>query len=378
MPSPPSFHSTTKLVARALGITPAQLRAGLRPACLADLPAVLSLRNLEFGASIAWDDGAYLSWRYRLGRQNLGLGDLWIVVNGAGSLLGMIGTEDMVCSQSGQRWVGVRAMDILVNPEAKNTGLGIWLNQALFDRYDFVLAVGSNPNSIGMLRRLYQTLLPGLLYHRYVDFHRYAKWRLGNEVAAWLAARIVNFTMRNWRRLWQIAIGGRLSIKPVYHFDDAIGVLLANGQVGPLDIVIEHTPAYLNRRLFENPRARYEVWGVYQQGTWLGYIAYRIAHRGDGEKWLYIVDLHVDFRQRTRTLGALLCFTTRQAELQLCSFIGISLQGGICDDAFRAHGFLGPKGEQTVTVHAEDPSLLRALSLGKWSLTDLSFDGDGC
>jgi hypothetical protein len=375
MPSP-SFDSTTKLVARALGVAPAELLATLRPAVLDDLPAVLSLRQLEFGPDITWDDRAYLSWRYRLGRADCGLGDLW-VVNHNGVLLGMIGTEDMVCMHGGRRFAGLRAMDILVDPRAKNSGLGVWLNQALFRRGEFTLVVGSNPNSIGIMKRLYRLLPSGSSYYRYVDLRRYLQWRFGKGAVAWLGAHVGKLIMRAWRLLAQWRYSGAVAIQPIHRFDESVNALMAKASTDPNEIVVERSGSYLNRRLFDNPRARYHAWGAYRDGEWLGYIASRIVRRDDGESWMHVMDVVVNAQHRTSTLDALVAFVSRQAELGHCSFIRIMLQGTNGRDALRRHGFLGPKGDHVITVHAEDPSLLEELCSSQWRLTELSFDRDG-
>ncbi len=375
----PSFDSTTKLVARALGLTPAELLLARRPAVLDDLPSVLALRQLDFGPSITWNDSAYLAWRYRLGRADCGLGELWVVHHN-GVLLGMIGTEDMVCAHAGRRLEGLRSMDILVDPRAKNSGLGVWLNQALFRQGDFTLVVGSNPNSIGIMKRLYQPLPPGCLYVRPVDFRRYLERRFGKGPAAWIGAPLGNLTMRCWRRFSQLLCERTVAIRPVHRFDESVSALVANASVDSNEVRVERSAAYLNRRLFDNPRAHYSVWGAYREGEWLGYIAWRVVHTHDGEIRMHIMDWQVGAPRRASTLGALLSFTSRHAELSHCSSIATMLPKGGLHGVLRQHGFLIPrKGvDQVVVVHAQDSSLLETLRSAKWPLTDLSFDLDGC
>lgn len=375
----PSFDSTTKLVARALGLTAAELLLALRPAVLDDLPSVLMLRQLDFGRSITWDDRAYLTWRYRLGRMDCGLGELWVVIHNA-VLLGMIGTEDMVCAHAGRRLEGLRGMDIRVDARAKNSGLGVWLNQALFRQGDFTLVVGSNPNSIGIMKRLYQPLPPGCLYVRPVDFRRYLERRFGTGAVTWIGTRLGNLTMRCWRHFSQLIYERTVVIRPVDRFDESVAVLVANASIDSDEVRVERSAAYLNRRLFDNPRARYKVWGAYREGEWLGYIAWRVVHTQDGETRMHIMDWQVSAPRRASTLGALLAFTSRHAELSHCSSIATMLPRGGLHGVLRQHGFLIPRNgvNQVVVVHAQDASLLETLRSAKWPLTDLSFDLDGC
>src|SRR5690606_31011585 len=88
----PDHDKLARLVARSLGLDTAALQDGLQPATLADLPQVLALRREHLPLSSAWDDGAYLRWRYRLGRADAGFGELWRV-RARGELLAIIGTE---------------------------------------------------------------------------------------------------------------------------------------------------------------------------------------------------------------------------------------------------------------------------------------------
>ena len=90
----PSLEQTTRLVARALGMAPQQLQANLRIATLPDLPAVLNLRSRILANKLDWDDSAYLTWRYRLGANSGGQGDLWVLER-QGQLLAVVGTEDL-------------------------------------------------------------------------------------------------------------------------------------------------------------------------------------------------------------------------------------------------------------------------------------------
>ncbi|MEQ1517384.1 MAG: hypothetical protein ABL931_12945, partial [Usitatibacteraceae bacterium] len=153
----PSFESTTKLVARALGIEAEKLLMGVRVATLSDLSAIVAFRLRHIREQIRWDDTAYLKWRYGLGRDDFGLGDLWVFELGD-RLLGIVGAEDMGCFHAGQHMTGTRTMDILIDESVRHTGLGIWLNQAMFRKGAFTLAVGANENSIGTVKRLFRLL----------------------------------------------------------------------------------------------------------------------------------------------------------------------------------------------------------------------------
>ena len=378
MPSPPSFETTTKLVARALHVTPAQLLAALRPAGEGDLAAVLLLRQENIGPSIVWDDEAYLTWRYRFGRTGYGFGDLWMAMH-EGELLGFIGVEDMVCTHASRRVTCGRVMDILVAPRTKNSGLGIWLSQAMFRQNTFTLSVGANPNSVGTVHRLYALLPQPGMYQHPIDLQRYLEQRFGAGIMTRAAAQLGNLTMRCWRQLSRLTAGNAWTIKAVNRFDKSVEALAAKASIGPNEVVVERSADYLNRRLFDSPRSAYSVWGAYRGGEWLGYIAWRITLRSDSEVWMHVIDLQVDAVQHDAALRALLAFSLRQAELARCNFVGVTLQSGQYTGVLRRHGFLGPKNNvhHIVGLHAADPELLRTLCSGNWTLTDLCADQDG-
>ena len=378
MTSAPTYEATTKLVARALGMPPAELAAGFRPAVLADLPEVLALRQGSIASQIRWNDREYLSWRYRLGREGAGLGELWILTRN-GQLLGMVGAEEMTCTHHGRRLAGQRTMDILVAPEARNSGLGVWLNQAMFPHAAFTLAVGANRNSIGTVERLFRMLPPRRTWVHPVDFRHYLARRFDSPAVAALAARAGNAVTLCWRGLARLTGESGLTIRPVERFDPRFDAPPDAGAGDSVNVEAERRADYLNRRLFDNPRARYQVWEASSHGRPLGWIAWRVARRPDGSAWIHVIDWQALVPdRRSATLGALLAFTSRQAVREGCTTVAVTLQGDADRGALRRHGYFAqPQDEATVVGLYAEPALLDQLAAARWSLTDLSVDHDG-
>ena len=376
MKHPPAFETTTKLVARALGISAEALLTGLKKASHADLSAVVEFRHNNFGEQIRWDDAAYLQWRYRLGRSDCGLGDLWVLY-GPNRLLGMIGAEDMVCLHAGRRGNGARTMDILVEESARQSGLGVWLNQAMFRGVDFTLAIGANENSAGTVNRLFLPLPARQECVLPINIRHYVQRRFGRGPAADVAITLGNLALHGWRRISTLALMSQIQMRPITRFDDSATVLTDPDR--PNQIQIEHTASFLNRRLFDNPRARYAVTGVYRADQCIGYVAWRIATREDGQTWLHIIDWQIRGDDRDATLRALLGFTACQAENAACSFVMLTLQSQDQRSVFTRAGYWTRKsaGQKIVGIHANDPALLATLKAAHWSLTDLSEDIDG-
>jgi hypothetical protein len=378
MAAAPSYDVTTKLVARALGMRADELEGSLRPAVLDDLPAVLALRQDSLGAQIRWNDRDYLSWRYRLGREGAGLGDLWISTR-KGQLLGVVGSEIMTCKYDGRRLTGQRTMDILVAPEVRNSGLGIWLNQALFRHAEFTLAVGANQNSIGTVTRLYQMLPPRRTYVHPVDLRHYLVRQLSSRTVAMVIAWFGNAAMACWRGMVRSIGAGGLEIRPVVWFDERIKVFNTPLSESAGEVIVDRSSPYLNRRLFENPRAHYKVWEVLHRNETRGYIAMRTSTREDGSKWMHIIDLLVRVASdRSASMGALLSFATAEAVRLGCTTVAVTLQGDSHRKVLRWHGFVALRQDDASVVGLFAPPALGVqLTAASWSLTDLSVDHDG-
>ena len=376
MKHPPAFETTTKLVARALGTSAEALLTGLKKASHADLSAVVEFRHNNFGEQIRWDDAAYLQWRYRLGRSDCGLGDLWVLY-GPNRLLGMIGAEDMVCWHAGHRWIGARTMDILVDESARQSGLGVWLNQAMFRGADFTLAIGANENSAGTVNRLFLPLPVRQECVQPINIRHYVQRRFGRGSAAVVAITLGNLALRGWRRISTLASTKQIQMRPITRFDDSSTILTDPGR--PDQVQIERSATFLNRRLFDNPRARYAVTGAYRADRCIGHVAWRVATREDGQTWLHIIDWQIRGDDRDVTLRALLGFTGCQAENAACSFVMLTLQSQDQRSVFTRAGYWTRKGagQKIVGIHANDPALLATLKAAHWSLTDLSEDIDG-
>jgi hypothetical protein len=370
----PNFENTTRLVARALGLSADVLLAGFRPAHADDLNAVVEFRQRHSDEHMRPDDSDYLRWRYRFGRTDRGLGDLW-VLHYETELLGIIGTEDMACSHGGKRWVGVRTMDIMVDKRLQSSGLGVWLNQAVFRNRDFTIAVGGNKNSSGTVKRLFHALPPTRQFIQPINTSSYVLRKLRQGILAALVSALANRAMHVWRTLGALSVGDNTEIRPITCFTEPL--IARTDAVNR--VIIERCAAFLNYRLFDNPRTPYLAVGAYRMGKLVGYIAWRIVTRGDGERWVHIVDWQTGDTARDDTLLVLLGYVGRKAEAAQCSFVLLVQHEGDHRRVLRRAGFWGPRvgSEKIIGLHAEDAATFETLSKADWFLTDLCDDNDG-
>lgn len=372
----PSFETTTKLVARSLGLPSGQLLASLRAAHCEDLPQIITLRREEFGDGIAWDDETYLEWRYRLGRQQPALGELWVTEVG-GRIVGMIGVEDIELIHSGRSTRAARLMDLLVAPQVRGTGLGAWLNQAMFRTAPVTLSVGGNPNSMGTVKRLFQVLPPRVTCNCRLDFRPSLERRLGHNLAASVAGRVVNALFQSRRRLTASAVDRSFTVQPIAAFDPSLNGLLARSAPQIDQVAIARSARQLNRRLLQNPRAQYVAHGAYRDGHLLGYIAWRSGQNEDGERWIYVIDWVAQARDRSAVLASLLGHVFREASQRQCSYVSVAVQDTGDIHLLHRHGFVpASRSQDRVAVHAEDPELQAALARAHWGLTGISTDID--
>ena len=369
-----TFEAATRLVARALKLTPDLLNGSLRPATLSDLPHLLAFRREHLGATVGWDDAAYLSWRYRLGRPQHGFGDLWMLPGAAGPLA-MLGTEELPAQLGELALTGARVMDLLARADLQETGIGAWLNQSIFRKHDFALAMGANQNSAGIVKRLYQPLPSRQTSTHPIDLRPYVGRKVQGRMlasAASAAGTVGMGALRSWRRLTRPST---IALTTISRFDDGM-LPMRRTESGQLHVVRD--AAYLNRRLFENPRRRHEALAASRGDRAAGYIAWMIVAGGhaDGTDELQIVDWQAG---DDRALGQLLMGAVARAAAAGCACVRLRLQDPTTLRVARRHGFMRLEGStgKVVGVHAADSSLLARLTASEWALTDITDDVDG-
>lgn len=348
------------------------LLAGFRPARETEVEAIVKFRQINFGDEIPPHDDAYLRWRYRFGRPDRGIGELWALYRDT-ELLGIIGVEDVVCTHAGRRWRGGRTMDILVDKTLQETGLGVWLNQAIFREHEFTLAIGGNENSSGTVKRLFHALPPMQEFIQPIHTADFLVRRLARHLRAKLISAVVDRVLQAYRFLGAISFGTNISVKPITHFD------VEPGAKNTDRCVIERNAAYLNYRLFENPRAPCTAVGAYRAGELAGYLAWRIVTGKQGERWLHVIDWQAWGAAQDAALLALLVRAGREAKAARCGFTLLVQSVGTHRHVLRRAGFWGPRAgyEKIVGIHAEDKATLHALANAEWFLTDITDDNDG-
>lgn len=377
-------EKTSRLVARALGLSPQALEEAFRPATPADLPGVLALRHRVLGEALSWDDARYVRWRYLPEAGGRGLATCWVCVRGE-EVLGMIGTEALQVSAGEARREVHAAMDLMVQPDLADSGLGVWINQTVCARLGCVLAIGSNPNSRSVLARTFETLPDRRSYTHPLHFAHFMAKRLSPRPLAWLASRAADLLMvglRGWR-LWTPGAG--LSMAQLTHMDDAVAAdieaLLRSAQ-RPDRVEVARDVATLAHRLLANPRTRCEVWLVRHGARPVGMVATRRVPIEEGRHAVQVLDAVLDAtrgpaaqRAVLRTLLAGVCARAYRGGADYLSWTlyDPALEAELQPLMFR----LQPHPFETLSWVCPDADFRAAvLSRPGWSLSEIHTDRD--
>ena len=373
----PSYSKTTALVSRALGFVPEALVAGFVPATHADLVQLVELRRQIIGAHLTWDDTRYLGWRYDLGSPGRGGGECWVVKRG-GDVLAMLGSERISVLHQGREVHGLSVMDIAVRPELEGVGLGVWMAMHLCERFDCVLAIGSNENSRALVTHVFERLPDRRSYAHLFEFGPTfrRRWKAGplSGVAAALAA----WSMAAWRGAAFFTRDREIRIEPLLRFDAGIAALVAQSRAGP-GISIDRDERFLNWRLFDNPRSAYTVWAAHRGAELVGCIAVRPKASEDGKQLLVIEDMLVGAGGRgVAALKALMWRCFEHAAVLGCERITVIACHPENERVLRRLGFFVRRADaETLSVRCRDATLNEAIAAGvPWHLTGANTDRD--
>lgn len=369
-------EKTARLVARALGCTQQELAESLRPALVNELPAVLELRRQVIGAELTWDDEAYLRWRYQFGGEGLGLATCWVCVV-SGRLLGLIGIE-AVRLQAGEHACDAHVtMDIMVSPELDGAGLGVWINQAICERLGCVLAVGSNPNSRGVIARTFEPLPDRRSYAHPLNFGYFMAKRLSHGWLAALASRVASSAMVLLRlmTLWLASVSTH--VERVEHLGPEAAKLLPRAR-RTRRVEVVRTVERLSRRLLCNPRSPAEVWLARRGGEVVGLMAVRRTQLDAGRHALQIMDLVLDADREDATLRALLARVAARGFRDGAEYLSVTLYDPELEARFARLFFRHqPHPYETMAWSCPEGAFRDAVKARtSWSLMDIHTDRD--
>ena len=370
------IEKTARLVARALGCTPEALAAGLRPARADELAAVMDLRREVIGAALKWDDEAYLRWRYQFGASGQGLAVCWVCSLGD-RLLAMIGVEPIRLQAGDHACDAQVTMDIMVRPELDGVGLGVWVNQAICERLGCVLAVGSNPNSRGVIARTFEALPDRRSHTHPLNFGHFMAKRLSQgwlaAMASWAAT--TGMVLCRVATLWLAS--PMVQVEQVARLGPEVDALLARSQhVERVEVM--RSAEGLARRLLRNPRSPAQVWLARRGGDVVGLMAVRRTEPEPGRHALQIMDVVLDRWHEEAALRALLARVAASGFREGAEYLSVTLYDPALEARFsrllfrhQPHPF-----ETMAWVCPDGPFKDAVLARQAWSLMDIHTDRD--
>lgn len=351
-----------------------ELAAGFRPAVWADLPQMLALRARVLGAQTDADDHAYLSWRYRLGRPDQGGGDCWVLTR-QGDLLGMVGTQEMVLRSGGLSCKALSLMDLLIQPELEGVGLGVWLNLAIQDQADAVLAIGANPHSIGLVKRLFDPLPNRRTFVHPLRFGHFLSKRLPLPGLSPVIAHGVEGLLRVARMLWLSPWRGTVQVRPLDRLDGSLAALNSKLASDPL-VHSDRSPAGLTWRLQGNHHRRCDLWGAWSNGQLVGYMATRFTPLEDARRALIVVDVLVSLPDGQSALRALLWHVLEHARREGADYVAITSYRHDLERELRRAGFRQHGHQFEILGWTCKDERFRALAASRpdWTLSEIHTD----
>lgn len=372
-----SFDRATRIVARALGVTSKELLDSLRPAGPEDLDDVLALRSTLIGQVGGSVDRDYLRWRYALNPGNRAYAKFRIL-RLEGKPIAGIGAEEFQLRTPLGPIPSACAMDILTIEGYRSAGLGAWLNLSLFRDYPITLALGSNENSRGLVRKLYFPMQSRSELQFPLDVREYFRKKVPARMVASISGLVVTALLRlrsKWYEVRRADTGSRLIEIERFHEGMRLGDARAsaNGQVSVL-----RNPDYLNWRYLENPRVKYRALG-FLDGPRLGaYVVYSTDADTNDVPALRIADWGVTDSVSIEPFHALIAAVVRHAVDTKCHLIRVYGSGSANMRQLRAAGFVREMpGEMAAGWHcSEDLAKSFRPDNDSWSLTGLGDDID--
>ena len=367
------IEKTARLVARALGCTPDELAAGLRPARTDELPLVLGLRQKVIGTELHWDDEAYLRWRYQFGAAGEGLATCWVCTLGD-RLLGMIGVEPLRLQAGEQACDAHVTMDIMVRPELDGMGLGVWINQAICERLGCVLAVGSNPNSRGVIARTFEPLPDRRSHAHPLNFGHFMAKRLSQ---GWLAAQEASAAMVLFRVTTLWLASSTVQVGQVDALGPEVEALLTRARRARRVEVVRSLTG-LSRRLLLNPRSPAQIWLARLGGEVVGLMAVRRTQVDDQRHALQIMDVVLDRHHEDVALRALLARVAARGFREGAEYLSVTLYDPELEARFARLFFRHqPHPYETMAWSCPEGAFKDAvMARTAWSLMDIHTDRD--
>jgi hypothetical protein len=239
------------------------------------------------------------------------------------------------------------------------------------------VAIGSNENSRAIVTRVLSRLPDRRAYSYYTVLERRLKLRLGSRWAAATVDLLAQTAMRSWRAFSLPAGANQITVRRLDRFDSSIESLIRRAH-DRAEISIDRSQAFLNWRLFDNPRASYIVCAAYRADLLVGYVAVRIVPI-DGGQDLVMEDWLVDPKNEGQiAFRVLLGAVIDIAQKEQCENVVAIACHAPSERILRRVGFRSRHNPwETLSAHTSDPRLSEAIAAQvPWHVSGANTDRD--
>jgi hypothetical protein len=297
-----SLSQTKSYLADGLGIPPERLAACFRPAAISDMPRIVALRKGVLGKALTWDDVSYCHWKYaRFPSAPANEIPYWVFEK-EDELIGGMGLQHVQIDLHGKRHPAVWSCDIMVRPDYDGRGLGVLMNLFFQETFPFLLVLGTNARSTGMLSRLFHRLPSLRCYKKLIRTGPFLAHRFGSHRVGEICAFALDPLLSLYDRVHRVEIPQAFTFAPIQRGDARLDSLAEQAGREPV-IRVHRSAAYLAWRFFDNPRCHYECHGAFAGDVLRGWVVTRINQNGKAGT---IVDWLCDTRVAEEDLHAIL------------------------------------------------------------------------
>lgn len=380
MSESPDLERLSRPLARLLSVPEVQLPDCLIASGEADLPGVLQMRRAVIGDALAWDDPAYLRWRYVLDgarwdepRSRRPGCRLWLFKRGD-EVLGCLGAEHVELATPRGVEPAVRFMDLAVVPRVNGMGIGAWLNLMLLRHVDVGISVGGSDQSIGMIGRLFRRLPDRRLWSLPLRSAPVlaSRWPWLGRVP--FASRSVDLALHARRRLARVTNRLRVELSratsPDPSIHDLVDAMVASG----LTMVRRDEDAW-RWRFQRNPRRAYEFHAAHRRGK---VAAVLVVRHGEGTTdlvdWLW--DASEPDRISARLLATLFADVVEDAFRRGALRVRAMTYDPLSENVCRRLGMIRRPGRFAYSIRARSPEREEELAQARWFVTFGDSDGD--
>jgi hypothetical protein len=371
-----SYDKVTRVIAKALAITPETLRGSFAPATFDELPQIIQFRHDFLPATKKWNDENYLCWRYDFSPfesldENTS-NRLWRVkINN--QLLGIIGLDVAEFYYQDEIKKLHNPLDLLVNPSVDGLGLGVWMSLVLENEYPFLFAMGATRHSESIVKKLFHPMPDLGAWKLLINTRDFIAKKIHNRFLQPPASQLLNLYQRCVIAFKLLGKTANCELQQIHDFLPLqTDLQQINKRYQLLDVLFRNrTAEFLNWRFLHNPRRQYTALGAFSKHQLKSFVVYHIE-----KNHLNIDDLWATANDESYVLSLLsgLIHLARKKNLHLISFIAHS---HLWKSAMQTANFRWRDDGHIFSVYIKDDAFNKFKQVESWLLTSADTHSEG-